>query len=99
MKVFLLNYSTDFGAAEEVKVAVRASPYVAAWRYDLPYSMYLLSERTAKEIAIDLRARRPNGRFMVTELGADYWGWNTDATWYLFANKTLMQVPPAASGA
>lgn len=86
-KLFLLVYNDEVGSRETIKKAIDECPLVITWRSDLPNSFYLISESKAKDIATALREATGKGKFVLAEVGSDYWGWNTPETWYLFANK------------
>jgi len=87
-RVFLLTYGDEVGTREQVKAALDRNPFVFTWRYDLPHSFYLVADVDAKQLATSIREMLPNGRFVVTLADQDYWGWNSDETWYLFTNKS-----------
>lgn len=86
--LFLLTYGDEVGTREEVKAALDRNPLVITWRYDLPHSFYLVADVGAKQLATSIRESLPNGRFVVTLADQDYWGWNSDETWYLFEKKS-----------
>ena len=88
-KLFILNYSNELGSREVVKGAIDSIPEIPMWRFDLPNCFYLVSALTAKEVALKIREKLPNGRFIVTLMGEDYWGWNNEETWYLFEHKWI----------
>lgn len=90
-RLFLLSYNDELGTREQIKNALDQNRLVSTWRYDLPHSFYIVSSASAKELAISIRNSLPNGRFVVTLADEDYWGWNTDETWYLFEKKTHMR--------
>lgn len=85
--LFLLTYDDEFGTRDQIKAALDQNRLVFTWRYDLPYSFYIVSDATAKELALSIRQSLPNGRCVVTLADQDYWGWNSEDTWYLFRNK------------
>lgn len=87
-KAYLLAYSNELGTREQVRDALDANPLIENWRYDLPNSFYLISETSSKELANSIRSSLPQGRFIVSLVDKDYWGWNNDETWYLLKNKT-----------
>ena len=87
-RLFIFIYGDEVGTREEVKNAIDANPLIVNWRYDLPYSFYLVSDVSAKELATSIRETLPKGRFVVTVADHEYWGWNSDETWYLFQNKS-----------
>lgn len=84
---YLLVYSDRFGSRDQVKAMLEAMPEVTHWRYDLPHSFYLVSEKSAKEIARRLRELQNKGMFIVTELSGNEFGWLTGPSWYLINHK------------
>ena len=85
-RAYLLAYSDQVGEFEAVKVFLNSMRSVETWRKDLPHVFYLISEQDAKEIARELRALSPNGRFIVTEIPDNSSGWLTPDSWFLIQN-------------
>jgi hypothetical protein len=94
MKAYILVYSDSLGTRDEVKECLNKMSEVKYWRYDMPYSFYIISNADAKSIATNLRQLRGNkGRFIITELNENKHGWLTKESWFLIANKRYM--PPS----
>ena len=83
-KAYLLVYSAEVGDREKVKAALNGMVTIAKWRYDLPNAFYVISDYTAREIGDELRsATGDHGKFIVTEIPANSYGWLTPGSWYL----------------
>lgn len=83
---YLFVYSDDFGTREDVKVLVEGIREIVDWRYDLPNAFYLVSDKTADQLADLFISRKPNGRFLITEIVSNRQGWLPQSTWE-FLNK------------
>jgi len=94
-KAYLLVFSDEFGTREQVKQWLNEMPEIITWRYDMPHSFYVISENTAAEIANPLHDRSGKGRFLVSEITANKWGWLPQATWYLLDQKEHKPTPKA----
>ncbi len=82
MKAYLLSYANSLGTREEVKAAIHTMGGVKTWRYDMPNSFYILSDKTAEELGRLLRAARGDkGRFIMVEIGANKFGWLPPDAW------------------
>lgn len=92
MKIaYFFAFSDDLGTREQVKSCIDSMPIILKWRYDMTNSFYLVSEESAQTIADQIRQKmNNNGRFIVTELGSNRWGWLTKASWYLMDHKDYM---------
>lgn len=88
-KVYLLVFSSVVGTQEEVKAMLDGMPMVQNWRYDIPYSFYLVSTATAKQLADEFARRRKNatGKFIISEVTQNYWGMASQETWDFIKNK------------
>lgn len=84
MKVYLLVYSESAGPRETMRAAIVGTGMVKGWRYDMPNSFYLFSAYSAEEIARKLREARPIGRFIITELHPNRFGWLPPDSWKFF---------------
>jgi hypothetical protein len=87
-RAYLFAYSALLGTFEQVKAHLDSMPSVETWRTDIPNTFYLISEVTAKQIADELHARSGQsvGRFIVTEIPANSYGWLTAESWFLIQN-------------
>lgn len=88
--VYLLVYSETLGSREDVKKCINQIPEVLTWRYDLPNAFYLVSEQDAKTVANAItKCMGKHGRFILTEVSDNRWGWLPNDTWHLLKNKKL----------
>ena len=87
-RAYLLSYSQSLGTREEVKSYLDKMPEVITWRSDLPNSFYLISEEDSETIAKSIRdLAGQKGRFLISELKGNVYGWLTPDSWYLINNK------------
>lgn len=87
-KAYLLVYADSLGTREEVTSCVDSIPEVETWRYDMPNCFYLVSAYDSVDIARAIRKYFGNrGRFLVTELTDNKFGWLPSKTWYLLRHK------------
>jgi hypothetical protein len=85
-KIYLLIYSSALGTRDQVKALLDEMPEVISWRYEIPYSFFIISERTKKEIGLVLheRAHDPKqARILVVDITNDtsIYGWISRDTW------------------
>lgn len=93
-KTYLLAYSDVLGTRAQLKTALDHIALVDDWRYDIPHTFYLLSQASAREIAEALQRALGSGRFIVSEIGDNYWGKGSTDTWRFISGKPA----PVASG-
>ena len=87
-KAYLLAYSQSLGSRDEVKEILNSISEVNTWRYDMPYSFYLISEADASTLSKRIKERAPaNARYIVVELAGNRQGWLTTESWFLIKNK------------
>lgn len=80
-KAYLLVYSDSLGSRNAVKECLSAIESVITWRYDMPNCFYIISERTAAEIYIEIKGYLGNGRFLITEISDNRQGRLTRDSW------------------
>ena len=86
-EAYLLVYDGQVGDREKLKNALNSMSTVTTWRYDLPNAFYVISDRSAREIADELkRIAGPSGKFIVSEIPKNSYGWLTSDSWYLIQN-------------
>lgn len=88
-KAYLLVFSENFGIQEQVKNCLNNSNSILIWRYDMANAFYLISHLNAVEIARELRSNFPSGRFIVSEITSNSYGWLTKGSWHLIQHKEL----------
>lgn len=88
--LYIIIYSDNDGMMRPVvKQWLATTDLVKTWRYDLPNSVYVTSEASAKAVAKDFRSSVGAIRCLVVEVGPNYGGWLPKDTWFLFRNKRL----------
>ena len=84
-KLYLFIYSDSLGNREEVKVILNDISEVLSWRYDMPYSFYILSDASANQLVDLIHSKVAEGksvRFFITEiLNSNRQGYLPKATW------------------
>lgn len=87
-KAYILLYSNATGGREAIRAWANSEPMLLHWRYDMPHSMYLISENSASELAKSLGASlKSKGRFLIAEISDNRQGWLPRETWDLLRNK------------
>jgi len=87
-KAYLLVYSDSTGGLEAIRTWAGREKAVLHWRYDMPHSMYLISERSAADLAASLtQALGRKGRFIITEIIDNRQGLLPKDTWNLLREK------------
>lgn len=91
-KVFLFVHNAGTEKRDYLARVLDQIPEIDTWRYDMTNCFYLVSESDATTIGSRIREKTTTAlgaaaaRFIVAEIG-DYWGYATEETWYLLANK------------
>jgi hypothetical protein len=92
-KVYIFSYSDALGTREQIKDALNGMSIIETWRYDIPHTFYLVSESSARDISEALHKALGGGRFIVAEIGGNYWGRGAKDTWYFIQNKRVRPKP------
>lgn len=88
MRSYLLVHSITLGTKAEVKACLDSIPDLQ-WRTDMIRSFYLLSEKSAKELAeLIRRYLGDKGRFVITEISPNRSGWLPRASWDFIKMKS-----------
>lgn len=85
-KAYIFVYSNNLGTRESIKNTIDSMKEIIDWRYDLPNSFYLISEKSATDLANQIRAILGDKRFIITEISSNKQGWLQPTTWH-FINK------------
>lgn len=87
-KAYLFVYDQTTGDREKVKAVLNGISMVNKWRYDMPNTFYIISDYTAEQLARAIRKSiGDKGRFIVSEIPSNSFGWLTGESWYLIQNK------------
>ncbi len=71
---------------------------IVHWRYDITNAFYIISEADAQPLATQFRELvGDKGRFIITEISSNYFGWLTTESWYLIKNKQHKPKTPEAT--
>ena len=83
-RAYLLLYNDDVGTRDAIKHYIDNDPLVLFWRYDLPYSFYIISNSSAQELAESFQGlNKKNGMFLITEVSKNKQGWLIKDAWTL----------------
>lgn len=84
-KSYLLVYNGATGTREAIRDFLDRLPEVLNWRYETPYSFFLVSEESARHLAFRLRAfaQDEHAAFAVIEITGNSFGWLTPKTWQM----------------
>lgn len=88
MYVYLLVYGNKTGDRESIKKTLNSIPEVLNWRFDMPNSFYLKSEKTAEELSalFAKTLNKDSKRFLILEITDNKQGYLLKDTWE-FINK------------
>ena len=87
-RAYLLTYSSGVGTREDICDFIDRQPEILNWRYDIPYTFYLISESDADEIAERIvQFTDGEGRFLVTEIAENSQGWLPRGAWRFLNEK------------
>ncbi len=87
-KAYLFLYSDGTGGKDAIRAWANQEPGVLHWRYDMPHSFYVISEKSAADLAqsfMNFNGRK--GRFLIVEASENRQGLLPNETWYLLRNK------------
>ena len=89
-RAYLLVYSDSLGSRDDIKKWANDSALVEAWRYDLPNSMYLVSEASAEKLSAEIdQLAGKRKRYIITEVSKNREGYLSLDTWYFLEHKTV----------
>lgn len=87
-KAYIFIYSEATGGREAIRAWANNESAVIHWRYDMPHSLYLVSELSASELYdsfVNFNGKK--GRFLIIEASTNRQGLLPNETWYLLKNK------------
>ena len=91
-KSYLFYYSDTVGTLEEVRDHVDSMSSVLLWRYDTNNLFYIVSEKSAHEIAKEFEGKAGSqGRFIISEYNGNAEGRLTHASWHLLIEKEYLK--------
>jgi len=91
-KAYLLAYEDDLGTREQLKECFNTGGHVLFWRYDIQNAFYIISCSSAEDIYNHIKKYFNNaGKFIITEISSNSYGWLTKDSWYLIENKKLRE--------
>ena len=87
-KAYLFLYSDGTGGRDAVRAWANQEPAVLHWRYDIPNSFYIISEKSAANLAESFtNFNGKKGRFLIIEASENRQGLLPKETWYLLRHK------------
>ena len=85
---YLVVYNSDI-SRDTIKAWADTSPRVETWMYDMPHTMYVVSESSAADLAAELeRVCAPKSRYFITPVTEDCQGRMIRETWHFLIHKT-----------
>ena len=97
-KIYLFVYCDSSIYRTVVKAWADESELVSSWRYDIPNSIYLVSEASADELSAEVTANFGSRfRFLITEVSENRQGCMPADTWYFLLNKRTKSMEESAS--
>ena len=83
MYVHLLVYGDKTGDRESIKKVLNSIPEVINWRFDMPNSFYIKSEKTAEELSALFTKvlNKDSKRFLIVEITDNKQGFLLKETW------------------
>lgn len=95
-RAYLLIYSDRMGTREAIRDYLDGRPEILHWRYDLPYTFYLVSTLSAEQLYDIVQGFNQNrGRFLISEVGQNTQGWLPEKTWVLLNEEYARRSNPA----
>ena len=89
---YLFIYDDAVGTREQVKGYLDTRSEITHWRYDLPNTFYLISERSAAELYEIIQSfNQKRGRFLICEARQNKQGWLPKETWTLLNEKRYLR--------
>lgn len=86
-RAYVLVYSADW-TKDQVRTYIDSLREIINWRTDLPNSFYLVSEKSADELATLFRSfTKDKGLFLISEVSANKQGWLPKDSWDMMNNK------------
>ena len=97
-RAYLLIYSDKLGTREEIRDFLDEQSEILHWRYDLPFTFYLISELSAEGLYEIVQGfNRKRARFLISEVGENTQGWMPEKTWELLNAEYARRRRPAIS--
>ena len=87
-KAYIFLYDANVGTRDQVKEVLNQMHSVSTWRFDIPNSFYVISEKSAQALYDEFVSKNgTKGRFMFIEASSNRQGQMLPDTWYLLTNK------------
>lgn len=84
MALYCLHYSSEFGDRESIKSLLAGIEDINYWRFDLPNSVFVVTEMNVVDIVRKIRDVYPDSKFLVSEVFKDMAdGWMPQRFWDL----------------
>jgi len=89
-KCYLLVHSSKVASQEQMKTVLNSISEVRTWRTDIANCFYVVSETDAKTLGNLIREKAgQSGRFIISEIPENRYGWLTKKSWYFIKNKRV----------
>jgi len=90
-KAYLLIFDPLVGSQEQVRDAINAMPEVVNWRFDMPFTIYFISEEPARNLSLIFRQKMHRGRFLILEVTNNKQGYMLKETWDFLNSKRAIR--------
>jgi len=93
---YILSHNSTFATHKEIVEYFRSSNLITTWRKELPYTYFIVSEATAREISIEIRetlGKADDSRFLVAELNKNCEGLLQERSWTIINEQRLPPKP------
>lgn len=87
MKKYIFIYSNTLGTLTEVTELLDSMSEISEWRTDIPNSFILKSDLEAKQLANIIIEKKPNARFLISEITENRQGWLPKESWNFIKDK------------
>lgn len=87
-KSYIFIYNNSLGTREEIKCILDSLPEILHWRFELPYTFFLVSEETANGLAKKIqKVLGDNGKFLLSEYSENSQGLLSEKSWRFLESK------------
>lgn len=87
MKKYILIYNNTLGTLTEVTELLDSMSEITEWQTDIPNSFMLKSDLEAKQLANIIIEKKPNVRFLISEITENRQGWLPKKSWNFIKDR------------
>jgi len=86
---YIFIHEDAFGSTADIIKYIDDIPEILNWSTELPNSIYLVSELTAKQLFDKIKPFSEKGKFLITETTKNKQGWISKKSWAMMNDKHL----------